>query len=106
MLARADGGRHYYAITDLLFERQATWAFVPKPLDATRDLLRQAGFDRARFDAILADQALYDQVNRVQSRAREWLGVRATPTLFVNDAHYEGALTTEGFDEVIAKLPA
>ncbi|WP_036266580.1 thioredoxin domain-containing protein [Methylobacterium sp. 10] len=106
MLARADGGRNYYAITDLLFERQATWAFVPKPLDAMRDLLRQAGFDRARFGAILADQALYDHVNRVQARATEELGVHATPTLFVNDARYEGALTTEGFDEVIAKLPA
>ncbi|MCJ2132176.1 thioredoxin domain-containing protein [Methylobacterium sp. E-045] len=105
MLARSDGGRHYYAITDLLFEKQATWAFVPKPLDAMRDLLRQAGFDRAKFDAVLADQALYDHVNRVQARATEGLGVHATPTLFVNDARYEGALTGDGFDEVIAKLP-
>ena len=52
MLARADGGRNYYPLTDLLFERQRSWAFVEKPLDAMRDLLRQAGFDRARFDAV------------------------------------------------------
>jgi protein-disulfide isomerase len=106
MLARADGGRHYYAITDLLFERQATWAFAPNPLDAMRDLLRQAGFDRAKFDAVLADQALYDHVNRVQARAMEELGIHATPTLFVNDACHEGTLTAEAFDEIIIKLPA
>ncbi|MGU3407662.1 thioredoxin domain-containing protein [Methylobacterium brachiatum] len=105
MLARADGGRHYYAITDLLFERQTTWAFVPKPLDAMRGLLRQAGFDRAKFDALLADQELYDHVNRVQARATEGLGIHATPTFFVNDARYEGALTGEAFDGIIAKLP-
>ncbi len=87
---RADGGRHYYAITDLLFERQTTWAFVPKPLDAMRDLLRQAGFDRAKFDALLADQELYDHVKRVQARATEGLGIHATPTFFVNDAVTRG----------------
>lgn len=105
MLARADGGRHYYAITDLLFEKQAAWAFVPKPLEAMRDLLRQAGFDRAKFDAVLSDQALYDGVNRVQARAREVLGVHVTPTLFVNAVRHEGAPSREVFDAIVRALP-
>ena len=105
MLARAEGGRNYYPITDLLFERQRSWAFVDKPLDAMRDLLRQAGFDRAKFDAVLADQALYDQVNRVQAGAMNVLSVRTTPTLFLNGDRYVGALPADVFDEIVRKLP-
>ena len=105
MLARADGGRNYYPITDLLFERQRSWAFVDKPLDAMRDLLWQAGFNRARFDAVLADQALYDQVNRVQAGAMKVLNVRTTPTLFLNGDRYVGALPADVFDEIVRKLP-
>ncbi|WP_412759946.1 thioredoxin domain-containing protein [Methylobacterium litchii] len=105
MLARADGGKNYYPITDLLFERQRSWAFVDKPLDAMRDLLRQAGFDRAKFDAVLADQALYDQVNGVQAGAMKVLNVRTTPTLFLNGDRYVGALPADVFDEIVRKLP-
>lgn len=105
MLARADGGRNYYPATDLLFERQRSWAFVDKPLDAMRDLLRQAGFDKAKFDAVLADQALYDQVHRVQAQAMKVLDVHSTPTLFLNGERHEGALPAEAFDEIVRKLP-
>ncbi|MCJ2139024.1 thioredoxin domain-containing protein [Methylobacterium sp. E-066] len=104
MLARADGGRNYYPVTDLLFERQRSWAFVDKPLDAMGDLLRQAGFDKAKFDAVLADQALYDQVNRVQAQAMKVLDVHSTPTLFLNGQRHEGALPAEAFDEIVRKL--
>ena len=103
MLAQADGGRNYYAVTDLLFEKQALWAFVPKPLDAMRELLLQAGFDRRKFDAVLADQALYDHVNQVQARATEILKITSTPTLFVDDTRHEGDLSGDAFDALVPK---
>ncbi|MCJ2074004.1 DsbA family protein [Methylobacterium sp. J-030] len=103
MLARADGGRNDYPITDLLFERQRFWAFVDKPLDAMRDLLRQAGFHRARFDAVLADQALYEQVNRVQAGAMKVLNVHTTPILYLNGDRHEGALPADAFDAIARK---
>lgn len=104
MLARADGGRIYYPVTDLLFEKQRFWAFVDKPLDALRALLRQAGFTTTKFDALLADQALYDQVNRVQAGAMTVLNVRTTPTLFLNGERHQGALPADAFDEMVRKL--
>lgn len=101
MLARAGDDRHYYAITDLLFEKQALWAFVPEPLDALRDLMRQAGFSRERFEATLNDQALYEAVTLVQTRAASVLGVHATPTFYVNDTRHDGAATAEALGEAI-----
>lgn len=101
MLARADGERNYYAVTDLLFERQAAWAFVGKPLDAMRDLMRQAGFSAERFDATLRDQALFDGVRTVHERATSDLGVHSTPTLFVGEDRFEVAL---GADALSARI--
>ena len=104
MLARIEGGRNYYPITDLLFEKQASWAFVDKPLDAMRDLLRQAGFDKTKFEATISDQAFYEQVNRVQTQAVKVLGVHATPTLFLNGERHEGALDGKAFDEIVRRM--
>ena len=69
MLARCDGEAKYYPITDLLFEQQKNWAFTEKPLDALRQLMRQAGFSQEKFEACLQDQKLYDAVNAVKNRA-------------------------------------
>lgn len=106
MLARADGDRNYYALTDLLFARQRSWAFVEKPLDALRELVQQAGISRDRFDAILRDQSLYDGVQRVSAQATSALGVHSTPTLFVDDDRHEGALTADALGEIIARALA
>jgi protein-disulfide isomerase len=103
MLARADGDRDYYARTDLLFERQRAWAFVEKPLDAMRGLMRQAGIDGDRFDAILRDQSLYGGVQNVFAQATSALGVHSTPTLFVNDDRHEGALTADALGDIIGR---
>lgn len=66
-----------------------------------RDLLRQPGFSRERLDAILGDQALYDEVNSVRARADADLGVHATSTLFVNGRPYEGAPSGDALDGII-----
>src|SRR5260370_18506192 len=44
MLARCAGNDKYYPMTDLLFDKQADWAFVKQPLPALAALTKQAGF--------------------------------------------------------------
>ena len=105
MLARADGVRDYHARTDLLFARQRAWAFVEKPLDAMRELMRQVGIGGDRFDALLRYQALYEGVQGVFAQATCGLGVHSTPTLFVNDDRHEGTLTADALGETIVRAP-
>lgn len=104
MLARADGGGKYYPITDMLFETQKTWAFTDKPLDALRQVMRQAGFGQEKFDAVLRDQALYDAVNAVKNRAAEKFKVNSTPTFFVNGQRMPGAISIDELDKVIKPI--
>jgi protein-disulfide isomerase len=104
MLARCDGNDKFFPITDMLFEQQKNWAFVDKPLDALRAMLKQAGFSQEKFDACLKDQKLYDAVNSVKNRAMEQFNVDATPTFFINGQRHPGSLTIDEIEKVIKPL--
>ena len=104
MLARADGPAKYYAITDLLFDKQATWAFTDKPLNALSALMRQAGFSQEKFESTLRDQKLYDAVNAVKNRAVELFKVDSTPTFFVNGQRVPGAVSIDELDKIIKPI--
>lgn len=104
MLARADGGMRYYPLSDLLFDTQAKWAFVDKPLNALAQTVRQAGFSQEKFEATLRDQKLFDAVNAVKNRAVEQFKVDSTPTFFVNGQRVPGAVSIEEFEKVIKPL--
>src|SRR5215207_4996134 len=71
MLARCDGEAKYYPIADMLFQQQRAWAFSDKPLDALRQMMRQAGISGEKFDACLKDQKLYESVNAVKTRGEK-----------------------------------
>ena len=104
MLARADGGGRYYALTDLLFDKQGSWAFVDKPVDALAQLVRQAGFSQDKFETVLRDQKLYDAVNAVRQRAVDVFKVDSTPTFFVNGKRVPGAVSIDELDKIIKPM--
>ncbi len=84
MLARCAGNDKYYDIVDLLFEKQAEWAFVKKPLEALFQLVKQAGFTQERAETCLKNQQIYAGVTAVMKRANEKFEVSSTPTFFIN----------------------
>jgi len=104
MLARCDGEAKYYAITDLLFDTQRSWAFVDKPLDALQQMMKQAGFSQQKFEACLRDQKLYDAVNAVRKRAEEVFKVSATPTFFINGQRHGGNLSIDEVEKIITPM--
>ncbi|WP_330084119.1 DsbA family protein [Methylocystis iwaonis] len=106
MLARELGDKRD-AVVDLLFAQQKNWAFVDKPLDGLASVLKQAGLSQDKFEAVLKDQALYEKVNAVRTRANEKFGVNSTPTFFINGDKYTGEITIDDFGKIIAaKTPA
>ena len=104
MLARADGPAKYYPVTDLLFDQQAAWAFVPKPLDALQQMMRQAGFSKERFEACLRDQKLYDAVNAVKNRGVEAFKIDSTPTFFINGRKVPGEMSVDEMERIIKPM--
>ena len=104
MLARCAGDNKYYAMIDLLFDKQNDWAFVKKPVDALAALTKQAGFTQKSFEECLKNQEIRAGVEAVRSRAATILGVDATPTFFINGKPYDGEMTFEAMDKIIAPI--
>jgi protein-disulfide isomerase len=103
MLARCAGKDKYFAVVDLLFRTQTTWA-VEKPLQPMLATLKQAGFTEDSFKACLANQKVLDGIEWVRNRAADKFKVQSTPTFFINGQMSVGALSFEEMEKLIQPL--
>ena len=104
MLARCAGGKDkYYAMVDLLFRTQATWA-VERPLGPMLNVVKQAGFTEATFKSCLGDQKLLESIEAVRDRAAKQFKVASTPTFFINGQMTVGAISFEDMQKLIDPL--
>jgi protein-disulfide isomerase len=107
MLARCAGDEKALPMIDVLFAKQADWAFAEgNPVPKLFELAKQAGFTQEAFDKCLTDQKLLDNITAGRKRASEVFGVNATPTFFVNGKKLQGAPTIANFDKMIEPLLA
>lgn len=102
MLARCADDK-YFAMIDVLFQQQQTWAGVENAREALLQISRLAGFSQESFEACLTNQELLEDVREVRNRGANDFGVDSTPTFFINGNKYSGALTV---DEMSAILDA
>jgi protein-disulfide isomerase len=103
MLARCDEGK-YYPVVDMLFQQQRTWAFSDRPLDALRQMMRQAGFSQEKFDACVKDTRLYEAVNAVKNRGTDTFKVDSTPTFFINGQRHPGNMSIDAIEKIIKPM--
>lgn len=105
MLARCVPEDRYFPFIQLLFEKQAEWAFVRDALPPMKQLAKLAGIDDEKFDACLKDQSVLDGLRANLKRGHEEFGVKATPTFFINGDPVEGSLSVDKMSSIIdAKL--
>jgi protein-disulfide isomerase len=103
MLARCAGKDKFFAVVDLLFRTQQTWA-VDKPLEPMLATVKQAGFTEQSFKECLANQKVLDGVEWVRNRAQDKFKVDSTPTFFINGQVYKGAMSFEDMQKLIDPL--
>lgn len=68
---------------DILYGRQARWSLMANPTDFFEDLAEELGLDGDAFGACLRSDRYQEEVTR-SLQLGQMLGVRSTPTLFVN----------------------
>ncbi|WP_163269122.1 DsbA family protein [Chelativorans alearense] len=103
MLARCADDK-YFAMVDVLFKQQNSWAPVQDAQSALLNIAKLAGFSQESFEACLTDQKLLDDVRAVRARGAEEFGVDATPTFFINGKKYSGAMSIEQMAAIIDPL--
>lgn len=107
MLAQCVAPKQRVAFLDILFVRQGQWMQSQRPIDDFQAIARQAGLSEADFVVCLKDENILAGVRDMQKQAAEELGVRSTPTFFVNGSKLEGNRPLADFDELIlSNLPA
>jgi protein-disulfide isomerase len=107
MLARCAGGDKTLPLIEVLFEKQAEWAFVQgNPVPKLFEIAKQAGFTQEAFDKCLTDQKLLDNITAGRTRASDVFGVSSTPTFFINGKRLDGTPTMASFDKMIEPLLA
>ena len=103
MLARCAGNDKYYAVVDLLFRTQQTWA-VEHPIEPLTATLKQAGFTEDSIKQCLANQKVLDGIEWVRNRATEKFKVDSTPTFFINGQMVKGAVSFDDMKKIIDPL--
>ncbi|RST87869.1 DsbA family protein [Aquibium carbonis] len=103
MLARCSQDK-YFAMVDVLFKQQDTWARVQDARTALLQIARLAGFSQESFEACLTDQQLLVDVRAVKDRGEKNFGVDSTPTFFINGDKYPGAMSIGEFSAIIDPL--
>ncbi|MBY0362392.1 MAG: DsbA family protein [Phreatobacter sp.] len=94
----------YFALVEVFFQQQRTWAFGGNPLEAVTAITRQAGITQAQFEACLNNQAILDALNATRERAASAFGVESTPTFFINGRRMLGAQPMAEFEKIIDPL--
>ncbi len=103
MLARCADDK-YFAMVDVLFKQQRSWATVDNAREALLQIARLAGFSQESFEACLTNQQLLDDVRAVRTRGANDFGIDATPTFFINGNKYSGALKVAEMSAIIDSL--
>jgi protein-disulfide isomerase len=102
-LAECAGNDRYYAVLDMMFRGQGTWAAAQDPIAELSKSLRIAGMGDAEVKACLANDAVANGVV-ADYRSGETMGVNSTPTLFINGQEFKGARSIEELDATFSKL--
>ena len=89
---------------DVLFKRQQQWIQAEQPMDALQALAKQAGLSESDFVVCLKDQNRLDGVRQMQTAAAEELGVRSTPTFFINGEKLQGNQPLNEFENKLKPL--
>ncbi|MEM7694231.1 MAG: DsbA family protein [Pseudomonadota bacterium] len=100
MLARCSGEK-YYDVVEVFFQTQRQWAIRQGALTEIRKIARQTGFTDESFEACLTNQQLLDGINAVKDHGYQSLGVRATPTIFIDGEKLEGPRNMRSFRDAI-----
>jgi len=113
MLTRCVGQDKFFPFVQLLFEKQEDWAFAQDGKTPLMCYAKMAGLDDKQFEACLSEknETVFKALSKVSDSKDSdsdmmKFDIRVTPTLFINGAKYQGALTPEQLAPILDKILA
>jgi protein-disulfide isomerase len=90
MVARCAGDSRYFAVLDVIYQSQWTWAYTSDPWSALQTVLRSAGLAQSLIDACVATDGLEQGVTAMCDQGIATYGISGTPTFIVNGTKVVG----------------
>jgi protein-disulfide isomerase len=84
MVARCAGDSRFFAVIDVIYQSQSTWARSADAWSAMQKILRDAGLSQTLMDACLATPGLEAGVTALRQQGIDAHGISGTPTFIVN----------------------
>jgi len=103
MVARCAPANRYFDIVGAYFERQQDWLAGSNIKAGIQKIAEEFGFTPESFEACASNQALFDGLNEMKTRATSF-GVESTPTFFINGAKFVGGLSIAELSQAIDPL--
>jgi protein-disulfide isomerase len=110
MLVRCLPEEKFFPVTDIIFERQQSWAKAPNPAVEVEKIMAEAGMNKAAFGACLKNNETAKKMVEYSQKSAKDFGIKGTPALFVNgqfvDGHKDMTDVKKALDEAIAAVTA
>ena len=90
MVARCSGDGRYFAVLDVLYQSQSSWARASDAWSAMQKVLRDAGLAQSLIDACVSTPGLEQGVAAIRQQGVDAYGINATPTFIVNGTKIVG----------------
>ncbi len=103
--AAAQGDPAFWSMSDRLFQRQREWKSTSDPASLFGRYALELRLNGTAFNACYRADAPRTRTEAANAAA-DRMGVRVTPTFFVNGRKLEGALPLPEFEEVLAMMGA
>lgn len=89
---RCAGEKSYYNFVNAYFSSQRTWIMAQDKLQAIKQIAMLGGMTSESVEACIMDKKVERTVDFMK-KTGSVLGVRATPTFFINGKKHEGAMS-------------
>ena len=93
----------FYGFTSAFMETQKTWAMATDVVAEVKKIARLGGLSGEDVDACLKNEEIHKQVNANRETGLKKVGVKGTPTLFINGKKLEGSPTFAAMKKEIEK---
>ena len=106
MIARCSGEKNYFPMLGDLFGSQQSWSRSETPYEALAGIARLNGMSKDDIDDCIGDKKLFEAIQDRADKAGNDLGVRSTPTFFIEGTKVPGNLPYPDFQEILDKALA
>ncbi len=93
----------YWDLQERFFERMNDWAHEQDPVPALLSIAEELNLDTKALKACLESGVYTDRVKKSQQYGLQ-MGIRATPSFFINGRFVEGAMPLERFQALLDEM--